>query len=230
MRLVALRGANTVTENTAEAILAATDTLMREILARNKLGADDLVSCIFTLTPDLDADVPGRRGARDGPVERAAAVRARDPGPGRAAEGHPRADPRLQARRHAPSTSTSARRSSCAWTSPALSSRPSAGSGGSRAARRSPSAAPPSASEARSGCWSVQTSGTVPTGEPKSSRTAKASDVSGLHSAIWRRPSGRPETGTKMPLRNIAGKITPSRSRPRRPGRAPSARPTRRPR
>src|SRR3954453_6944802 len=58
MRIVALRGANTVTENTAEAILAATDALMREILARNDLGADDLVSCIFTLTPDLDAEFP----------------------------------------------------------------------------------------------------------------------------------------------------------------------------
>jgi chorismate mutase len=58
MRLVALRGANTVKENTAEAILEATDRLMREILARNRLGADDLVSCIFTLTPDLDAQFP----------------------------------------------------------------------------------------------------------------------------------------------------------------------------
>jgi chorismate mutase len=58
MRLVALRGANTVTENTAEAILSATDALMRALLARNALGADDLVSCIFTLTPDLDAQFP----------------------------------------------------------------------------------------------------------------------------------------------------------------------------
>jgi chorismate mutase len=58
MRLVALRGANTVTENSAAAILAATDELMRAILARNSLGADDLVSCIFTLTPDLDAEFP----------------------------------------------------------------------------------------------------------------------------------------------------------------------------
>jgi chorismate mutase len=58
MRLVALRGANTVTENTSEAILKATDALMREILSRNDLGADDLVSCIFTLTPDLDAQFP----------------------------------------------------------------------------------------------------------------------------------------------------------------------------
>jgi chorismate mutase len=58
MRLVALRGANTVTENTSEAILSATDALMREILSRNGLGADELVSCIFTLTPDLDAQFP----------------------------------------------------------------------------------------------------------------------------------------------------------------------------
>src|SRR3954447_5291158 len=58
MRLVALRGAHTVTENTGEAILEATDRLMREILARNELRAEDLVSCIFTLTPDLDAEFP----------------------------------------------------------------------------------------------------------------------------------------------------------------------------
>ena len=58
MKLVALRGANTVTENTAEAILKATDTLMREILSRNTLEAEQLVSCIFTLTPDLDAEFP----------------------------------------------------------------------------------------------------------------------------------------------------------------------------
>jgi len=58
MRVVALRGANEVKANTAEEILSATDKLMREILERNKLGADDLVSCIFTLTPDLDAEFP----------------------------------------------------------------------------------------------------------------------------------------------------------------------------
>src|SRR3954462_3099240 len=72
MRLVALRGANTVTENTAEAILSATDALMREILSRNGLSADDLVSCIFTLTPDLDAQFPAvaarERGVSSGPL------------------------------------------------------------------------------------------------------------------------------------------------------------------
>jgi chorismate mutase len=58
MRLIALRGANTVTENDAEAILEATNELMHEILERNELAAEQLVSCIFTLTPDLDAEFP----------------------------------------------------------------------------------------------------------------------------------------------------------------------------
>ena len=58
MRLIALRGATTVNENAAEAILAATAELMQQILERNALGAEDLVSCIFTLTPDLDAEFP----------------------------------------------------------------------------------------------------------------------------------------------------------------------------
>jgi chorismate mutase len=58
MRLIALRGANTVPANDAEAILAATDELMRALLERNGLGPDDLVSCLFTLTADLDAEFP----------------------------------------------------------------------------------------------------------------------------------------------------------------------------
>jgi chorismate mutase len=58
MRLFALRGATTVAANDAGAILAATEELMREILARNALEASDLVSCIFTLTEDLDAEFP----------------------------------------------------------------------------------------------------------------------------------------------------------------------------
>ncbi len=58
MRLYALRGATSVTENDADAILEATDELMREILSRNALAAEDLVSCIFTLTDDLDAEFP----------------------------------------------------------------------------------------------------------------------------------------------------------------------------
>jgi chorismate mutase len=58
MRLFALRGANHVTANEREAILAATDELMRELMARNELQPDAMVSCIFTLTDDLNAEFP----------------------------------------------------------------------------------------------------------------------------------------------------------------------------
>ena len=58
MRLFALRGANTVPANEAGAILGATDVLMRELIVRNALTPETMVSCIFTLTPDLDAEFP----------------------------------------------------------------------------------------------------------------------------------------------------------------------------
>ena len=58
MRLFALRGASSVERNDAEAILGATESLMREIMERNQIGPDDVVSCIFTLTKDLDAEFP----------------------------------------------------------------------------------------------------------------------------------------------------------------------------
>ncbi|MBV8429607.1 MAG: chorismate mutase [Solirubrobacterales bacterium] len=58
MRLFALRGANSVESNTRESILGATEALMRELLERNQLGPEQLVSCIFTVTEDLDAEFP----------------------------------------------------------------------------------------------------------------------------------------------------------------------------
>jgi chorismate mutase len=58
MRLFALRGANTVEQNSSQDILGATETLMREIMARNELTPADVVSCIFTVTEDLDAQFP----------------------------------------------------------------------------------------------------------------------------------------------------------------------------
>jgi len=58
MRLFALRGAVTVEHNDAEEILAATRTLMGEIMQRNSLDPASVVSCIFTVTPDLDAEFP----------------------------------------------------------------------------------------------------------------------------------------------------------------------------
>ena len=58
MRLYALRGATTVAADERQAILNATGELMRELLDRNALAAEDLVSCLFTLTPDLHAEFP----------------------------------------------------------------------------------------------------------------------------------------------------------------------------
>jgi chorismate mutase len=58
MKLRALRGAITVDANESEAILEATDELVREVLERNSLRPEDLVSCIFTCTADLDAEFP----------------------------------------------------------------------------------------------------------------------------------------------------------------------------
>jgi chorismate mutase len=58
MRLFALRGASSVERNDAEAILGATERLLREILERNDLQPSDVVSCIFTLTDDLNAEFP----------------------------------------------------------------------------------------------------------------------------------------------------------------------------
>jgi chorismate mutase len=66
MRLYALRGAITVDHNDAEEILAATEELMRELMARNALAPDALVSCIFTLTDDLDAEFPAVAARRMG--------------------------------------------------------------------------------------------------------------------------------------------------------------------
>jgi chorismate mutase len=66
MRLFALRGANTVERNDAGAILASTTELMRELMERNDLDPEVVVSCIFTMTGDLDAEFPAVAARRLG--------------------------------------------------------------------------------------------------------------------------------------------------------------------
>ncbi len=58
MRMHALRGAISVEADDAEEILARTTELMRELLDRNALRPEELVSCLFTMTPDLRAAFP----------------------------------------------------------------------------------------------------------------------------------------------------------------------------
>jgi chorismate mutase len=57
-RLYALRGAISVSQDDAQEILSATTELMQEIMERNSLDPDHVVSCIFTLTDDLTAEFP----------------------------------------------------------------------------------------------------------------------------------------------------------------------------
>lgn len=65
-RLWAVRGAVQVARNEAEAILEATERLVTEVMARNQLAPEAMVSCIFTLTHDLDAEFPAVAARRLG--------------------------------------------------------------------------------------------------------------------------------------------------------------------
>jgi chorismate mutase len=65
-RLFGLRGAVSVERNDGELILAATEGLMRELIDRNTLDPDAVVSCIFTATNDLDAEFPAVAARRLG--------------------------------------------------------------------------------------------------------------------------------------------------------------------
>ena len=53
-------------ENRTEAILEATEELVRAVIERNSLTPDDMVSCIFTSTDDLDAEFPAVAARRLG--------------------------------------------------------------------------------------------------------------------------------------------------------------------
>ena len=58
MRVVGLRGAITCTEDTKAEVEAKTQRLVKEMLARNDVADDDLVSIIVTATDDLTAAYP----------------------------------------------------------------------------------------------------------------------------------------------------------------------------
>jgi chorismate mutase len=56
--MFALRGAISVESNEEGAILEATRELVQEVMQRNGLEAGQMVSCIFSCTPDLNAQFP----------------------------------------------------------------------------------------------------------------------------------------------------------------------------
>ncbi len=61
-----IRGATTADEDNSEAILAATEELLREIVARNAIRTEDIASALFTVTPDLAAEFPAAAARRIG--------------------------------------------------------------------------------------------------------------------------------------------------------------------
>lgn len=57
-RMQAIRGATTVSENTVEAMQEAVMEILDELEKRNQLHPTDMISVIFSVTPDLDAIFP----------------------------------------------------------------------------------------------------------------------------------------------------------------------------
>jgi chorismate mutase len=64
--LRALRGATTARADDPDAIVDATAELLRVLFERNGVQHDDLVSLIFTATPDITAEFPAAAARRLG--------------------------------------------------------------------------------------------------------------------------------------------------------------------
>jgi chorismate mutase len=62
----AVRGAIQVEANARPAILAGTSELVTEVMSRNRLVPDQVISVIFTATADLDAEFPALAARRLG--------------------------------------------------------------------------------------------------------------------------------------------------------------------
>ena len=58
MAVRAVRGAIQVDANERAAILEGTAELVTEVMGRNQLSPDQVISVIFSATPDLDAEFP----------------------------------------------------------------------------------------------------------------------------------------------------------------------------
>jgi chorismate mutase len=62
----AIRGAIQVDADEREAILEATTELVSEVVSRNGLTPDDVISVLFTVTPDLSAEFPALAARKTG--------------------------------------------------------------------------------------------------------------------------------------------------------------------
>ena len=58
MAVRAVRGATQIDADDRDQILEATTELVSAVMSRNELTTDDVISVIFTVTPDLTAEFP----------------------------------------------------------------------------------------------------------------------------------------------------------------------------
>ena len=58
MTVRAIRGAVQIDGNERDLILEGTTELVSEVMSRNNLTTDDVISVLFTVTPDLTAEFP----------------------------------------------------------------------------------------------------------------------------------------------------------------------------
>ena len=66
MAVRAIRGAIQVDADEREAILEGTAELVAQVMSRNELAADDVISVLFTVTPDLTAEFPALAARKTG--------------------------------------------------------------------------------------------------------------------------------------------------------------------
>lgn len=69
MPLAAIRGAITLDADEADEVLQRTGELVRRIIEVNDLATDDIVSIVFTATPDVTAEFPALAVRRIGIVD-----------------------------------------------------------------------------------------------------------------------------------------------------------------
>lgn len=81
-RLHAIRGATTVDRDEGEPLLAATRELLTAIAERNEMRPHEIVSAIFTLTPDLASQFPALAARQLGWTEAALLCTQEIPVPG----------------------------------------------------------------------------------------------------------------------------------------------------
>lgn len=78
MAVRAVRGATQVDDDDRQQVLDATTELLEAVLERNALGHDDLISVVFTATPDLRSEFPAyaarQMGIHDVPLLCAAEI------------------------------------------------------------------------------------------------------------------------------------------------------------